>query len=326
MMRVDVSDVAPAGCRTLATEVVAPAPEEPAWLADPPAVMFCFPGGGMSRRYFDLAAPGYSFAEYACERGFVTVLVDHPGVGDSDGPDDGWTLTPETVARVNAAAAERMLAALKAGVVAGLPPFGPVAVIGIAHSAGALVLIHHQARRPQFDGVALLGWCGRGLPEYLDDSERALASRPGPLTPRLVEGAKRRFGDPLPTLPRGGSSMLVANPMPGGAHQALAGTRSPLLAVVGYASLIPGSVRPAAAIVDVPVFIGVGEHDIATGHHAIPAEFPASRDVTLFVLAGAGHNHNVEPGREDLWARVTDWAGGLARGARRGAGQAAVRI
>jgi alpha-beta hydrolase superfamily lysophospholipase len=322
MMRVDVSDVAPAGCRTLAMEVVAPAADAPAWLADPPAVLFCFPGGGMSRRYFDLAAPGYSFAEYACERGFVTVLADHPGVGDSDVPDDGWTLTPETVARVNAAAAGQMLAALKAGGVAGLPPLRPAAVIGVAHSAGALVLIHHQARRRQFDGVILLGWCGCGLPEYLDDSERALTSLPGPLTPRLVEGAKRRFGDPLHTLPRGGSQMLVANSMPAGAHQALADTRSPLLAVVGYASLIPGSVRPAAAIVDVPVFIGVGEHDIATGHHAIPAEFPASRDVTLFVLAGAGHNHNVEPGREDLWARVTDWAGDLTR---RGAGQAAVR-
>jgi len=322
MMRVDVSDVAPAGCRTLAMEVVAPAADAPAWLADPPAVLFCFPGGGMSRRYFDLAAPGYSFAEYACERGFVTVLADHPGVGDSDVPDDGWTLTPETVARVNAAAAGQMLAALAAGAVAGLPPLRPAAVIGVAHSAGALVLIHHQARRRQFGGVILLGWCGRGLPEYLDDSERALTSLPGPLTPRLVEGAKRRFGDPLHTLPRGGSQMLVANSMPAGAHQALAGTRSPLLAVVGYASLIPGSVRPAAAIVDVPVFIGVGEHDIATGHHAIPAEFPASRDVTLFVLAGAGHNHNVEPGREDLWARVTDWAGDLTR---RGAGQAAVR-
>ena len=63
------------------------------------AVLFCFPGGGMSRRYFDLAAPGYSFAEYACERGFTVITVDHPGVGDSDAPDDGWTLTPEVVAR-----------------------------------------------------------------------------------------------------------------------------------------------------------------------------------------------------------------------------------
>jgi hypothetical protein len=62
----------------------------------------------------------------------------------------------------------------------------------------------------------------------------------------------------------------------------------------------------------VPLFLGVGEHDIATEHHTIPSSFPASRDVTLFVLDGAGHNHNVEPGRAQLWERVTDWAGRVA--------------
>jgi len=43
------------------------------------------------------------------------------------------------------------------------------------------------------------------------------------------------------------------------------------------------------------------------------AEFPAAREVTLYVLAGAGHNHNVEPGRERLWAAIINWAGELGR-------------
>jgi alpha-beta hydrolase superfamily lysophospholipase len=317
-MRVDVSDVAPPGCQTLAMEVVAPAPSAAASLV----VLFCFPGGGMSRRYFDLTAPGYSFAEYASERGFVVILADHPGVGDSDAPDDGWTLTPETVARVNAAAVGRMLAALESGGVAGLPPLRPASVVGVAHSAGAHVLIHHQAHHPQFDGVILLGWCGRGLPEYLEDDERVLSSAPGELAAHLVAGAKRRHAEPLAVLPRGSSRLLVASSMPANVHQALVDARSPLLAVVGYAAMVPGSAGPAAARIDVPVFVGVGEHDIAVEHHAIPAEFPASRDITLFVLQGAGHNQNVEAGRGQLWARMTDWAGDLAR---RRATQDAVR-
>lgn len=309
VMRVDVSDVAPPGCRTLAMEVVAPAPAA----AASPVVLFCFPGGGMSRRYFDLTAAGYSFAEYASQRGFVMVLADHPGVGDSDAPDDGWALTPETVGRVNAAAVGRMLAALEAGGVAGLPPLRPAAVVGVAHSAGAHVLIHHQAHHPQFDGIILLGWCGRGLPEYLDDDERVLSSAPGDLAARLVAGAKRRHAEPLGVLPRGSSRLLVASSMPADVHQALVDARSRLLAVVGYASMVPGSAGQASARIDVPVFVGVGEHDIAVDHQAIPAEFPASRDVTLFVLQGAGHNQNVEAGREQLWARMTYWAGDLAR-------------
>jgi hypothetical protein len=28
----------------------------------------------------------------------------------------------------------------------------------------------------------------------------------------------------------------------------------------------------------------------------------------VFVLANAGHNHNVEPARERLWARLIGWA------------------
>ncbi len=105
--------------------------------------------------------------------------------------------------------------------------------------------------------------------------------------------------------------MLVASTMPPDAHRALADARAPLLAVVGYASMIPGSARHATARIGVPVFIGVGEHDIAAGHHEIPAEFPASRDVTLFVLAGAGRGHNVEPGREQIWARIISWVKAL---------------
>jgi pimeloyl-ACP methyl ester carboxylesterase len=311
-LRADVSDVAPPGCRTLAVEVVAAAAHAEGIGADSP-VVFCFPGGGMSRRYFDLAVPGYSFAEYVGGRGFVTVLVDHPGVGDSDAPDDGWTLTPQTVARVDAAAVSWVLAALRSGAVAGIPALRPSLVLGVAHSAGALVLIHHQAEYPQFDGVVLLGWGGHGLPEHLDDSELALGSDPDLLVSRLVDGAKKRHDKALTVLPRGSSRMLVAAEMPGDVHQALVDARSRLLAVVGYASLMPGSASRAAARIDVPVFLGVGENDIAVNHHQIPAEFPSSFDVTLFVLEAAGHNQNVEPNREQLWARVVGWAADLAR-------------
>jgi alpha-beta hydrolase superfamily lysophospholipase len=308
-IRVDVGDAAPPGCRTIAAEVVTPQP----WsAAEPPPVLFCFAGGGISRHYFDLAVPGYSFAEYACERGFVTVLMDHPGTGDSDVPDDGWSLTPETIARADAAAVDGVLAALKNGEVAGVPPLRPATVIGVGHSMGGLLLIYQQAGFPRFDGLAVLGWCARGLPEYLDESERELSSLDD-FEDRLVEGAKRLFGEPLPTQESGTEGLLTKNPIPDDVRRALAEARSRLLAVAGYASLIPRSAARESARIDVPVFLGVGEHDIVTGHHAIPAEFPTSRDVALFVLAGAGHNHNVEPGREELWARIADWADDLTR-------------
>jgi len=302
-LRADVANVAPAGCKTLAAEIVAGDD-----IAHDSTVLFCFPGGGMSRRYFDLAADSYSFAEYAARRGYVVVLVDHPGVGESDVPDDGWTLTPQVVARVNSVAVTELIETLRAGTVKGLPALDPKLTLGVAHSAGSLILIHHQSGYPRFDGVVLLGWGGHGLPEYLDATERALASQPDLLLPRLIEGAKKRHDEPLATIAHGGSRMFVANSMSPEAHQALVDARSRLLAVVGYASMIPRSASAAAALIDVPVFVGVGEKDLAVRHHEIPAEFPVSRDVTLFVLEGAGHNQNVEPNRAELWARFLGWS------------------
>ena len=318
VIRVDISDVAPPGCKELALEVIPPAagPDEPR------AVLVCFPGGGMTRRYFDLPVPGYSFARYAADHGFLIVLADHPGTGDSDAPDDGWSLTPGAVASIEAAAVDRALAMLRAGDVDGIAPLAPTTtVIGVAHSMGAHLLIHQAARLRRessglYAGLALLGWAGRGLPQYLDADDLTLgqldATDPEAFAVQLVASARRRFPDPLP-LGRGGSAeLLIKNPMTAEVRQALLDVRAPLLAVCGHASMIPGTARRAAAAVDVPVFLGVGEHDIATSHHLIPNEFPASDDITLYVLPGAGHNQNVEPRREELWKRVTSWADQLA--------------
>ncbi|HEX3964561.1 MAG TPA: alpha/beta fold hydrolase [Trebonia sp.] len=310
VLRVDVSDVAPPGCKELAFEVIAQA----AGLDAPRAVLLCFPGGGMTRGYFDLAVPGYSFARYASERGFLVVLVDHPGTGDSDAPDDGWSLTPQAVAGIEAAAVNRALAMLRAGDVDGIPPPAPTTtVIGVAHSMGAHLLIRQAAL---YAGLVLLGWAGNGLPQYLDPADRTLgqldATDPVAFARELVASARRRFNEPFPVMRRGSSRLLVKSALPADVRQELADVRAPLLAIVGHASMIPGSAKRAAAAIDVPVFLGVGENDIAADHRLIPNEFPASRDITLYVLPEAGHNHNVESRRVQLWERVTSWAAQLA--------------
>jgi alpha-beta hydrolase superfamily lysophospholipase len=274
-------------------------------------VLFCFPGGGMSRAYFDLAAPGYSFAEWAAARGYVVVLVDHPAVGESDVPEDGWSLTPDTIAAVEAVLVERVLAQLRAGELSPLPAIDPTLVVGVAHSAGGGLLIRQQADHAPYDAIAPLGWAGRGLPEYLTDEEKTLADKPDLTMDDLVAFAKARGDDPLPMLRRGSSPMLVHSEMPPDVHRALVAARTRLLVVAGHSSIIPGVTRLASVRVSVPVFLGVGDHDIARDAHRIPAEFPSSPDVTLYVLADAGHNHNVEPTRELLWERLDAWLHGL---------------
>lgn len=315
-LNISVEGLAPKGCRLIAADVF--------WSdgsghcdSERPVAVFCFPGGGMSRHYYDLPIAGYSFAAHLAAMGCLVVTVDHPGIGGSDVPDDPWELTPEVVADVDAVAVEGILDALRSGTVPGIPALAPSMALGVGHSAGALVVLHQQARRRSFDALALLGWSSHGLPEYLDEGQKDLANRPDRLSGELVDACRRRYQEALIDLPRGSSSMLMANTLDPHVHDALVEARSRLLAVIGYASMIPGSAAQATEAITVPVFLGVGDRDIATRHRSLPAEFPRSDDLTLFVLPNAGHNHNVEPGRAALWNRLAAWAWAVGATGRR---------
>jgi len=108
-VHVDVSSVAPAGVTDIVAEVFVPPIDVDGVYR---SVLFCFPGGGMSRRYYDLEVPAatgcYSMARYLAGLGHLTVTVDHVGVGDSSRPTDGFSLTPQVVADVDAAAVDHL--------------------------------------------------------------------------------------------------------------------------------------------------------------------------------------------------------------------------
>jgi pimeloyl-ACP methyl ester carboxylesterase len=251
----------------------------------------------MSRGYFDVQAPpelgNFSMVRHLVDRGFVVVTLDPPAVGESDTPDDGYTLTPEVVADVNAHAFDQVL-----------QEWPDSLHVGVGHSAGALLTVVQQARHRTYDALGLFGF-GRGGHEQfaLSQDERDQAGG-------IVELTRQRFGDPLPG---GGSTttspfLLGGMDVPPEALEALGVVKTRLLGVVGLTSMIPGSVDAEMAAVDVPVFLGLGEHDIAGDPHTIPACFTACNDFTLFVLPGTGHNHNVAPNRELLWERFAVWA------------------
>jgi len=250
----------------------------------------------MSRAYFDLQPPpalgNYSMVRHLTDRGFVVVTLDPPAVGESDEPDDGYALTPDVVADVHARAFDELLAR-----------WPDATRIGVGHSAGALLTVVQQARHRSYDALGLLGF-GRGGHEQfaLTIEEREQAGG-------IVALTRQRFGNPLP----GGSTstspfLLGGMDVPPDVLAALGAVKSRLLAVVGLVSMIPGSVDAEMAAVDVPVFLGIGEHDIAGDPHVIPSCFTGTNDFTLFVLPGTGHNHNVAPNRELLWERFVVWA------------------
>jgi hypothetical protein len=273
----------------------------------PVPVACCFPGGGMSADYFTL--PGaYDMAAHLARTGIVVLAIDHPGVGASDVPVDPWTLTPAAVAAAGAAAAAELVDRLRTGRLAsGLAPVPGAVPVGVGHSMGAMLVAIQQAHQRPYAGLVLLGHSGRGLPEVLTPEELATAGDGNAVRDAIVGLAQARFGTPLPLGTTDASELLVGPDAPADALAAIGTSRSALLAVCGLAAMIPGSHDAELAAVDVPVLVGLGDHDIAGDPEAAPGWLTGSRDVTLFVLRDAHHNHNIAPTRAELWDRVASW-------------------
>lgn len=310
-----VHDVAPAGAAHVVADVVVdPAAGPP---PGPRVVLTCLPGGGMSRRYFDLRAEGdgdaWSMAAHLAAHGVIVVLLDHPAVGDSDVPDDPYELSPAVVAAVDARATQLVLAGLRAGTL--VPDLGPVehlVSVGCGHSMGAMLTVYAQAATRLHHGLALLGFAGGGLLDRLSDEERTFAGDPEGFAAVAARLTRERFGRPLSRGSTGPSPFLLAVDVPDNAIAAITAAGGNLLNVCGLTSMIPGASRPQLEAIDVPVFLGVGQFDITGPSHQIPAQFPRSNDVTLFVCPQMGHNHNVAPTRTVLWDRLLDWLHVLA--------------
>lgn len=305
---IDVRDVAPAGAHEVRMDVFAPDDS-----SSPVIVLCCLPGGGMSRKYWDIEPPApyddYSMARHLADRGLVVVPIDPIGVGDSSRPDDGYTLRVETVAAVNAAVVERVVDDLRAGRIAGIGPRTVSRIIGVGHSAGAKITCAQQAASRSYDALCLLGFGAAGLPQALNADELQYANDPEGFAREIVRLARARWhDDPLPPGTTATSPILLAGmDVPPAVLDAVAATSSSLLALVGLSSMVPGSIARELATIDVPIFVGVGSHDIGGPPHEIPAAFPSSTDFTLFVLPVAGHNHNVAPNRHALWDRMINW-------------------
>jgi hypothetical protein len=143
-----------------AQTVVTVCAPEPSQLTRSTIVMFGWPGGGYSRRYFDLqleGRSGYSQADYHVSRGDVFVACDHVGVGDSTIPE--VALNHSQIAAINAWTAAEVLERLRKGTVAdGLPALPSAVAIGMGQSYGGLLLTVLQAEHRTFSAVAMLGW------------------------------------------------------------------------------------------------------------------------------------------------------------------------
>ena len=304
------------GVLDLAVEIFWPDRIDP---GKPVVSYFCLPGGSINRHYYNLKAEGddsFSFAAMMARQGAITVAVDHLGVGESDRPRDGFLLTPDRLAQANANAAATVLAGLRDGsLIEELPPIGGLVSIGVGHSMGGMLTVLQQALRHQHDGLLLMGFANGGLLAHLPEPAHRLSGNPEAVTAEIEAVARSIFPEPYQRIQpsREASEIFQGATAERAGIDAIKPTRDNLLVIGGLQSMIPGSIAPALNMVDVPVFLGLGDRDIAGPPHAIPAIFPNSPDVTLTVLQQTGHCQFIFPSRAELFRRIGEWTSFIIR-------------
>jgi pimeloyl-ACP methyl ester carboxylesterase len=293
---------------------------EPDRLVEKQPVVFAVPGGGYARGYYDMHFPGhdgYSQAQHHVDRGLVVVAIDHLGVGDSS-PEVAESLRIEDIAAANDLAVRSIAQKLRDGTaVAAYPAIDVGARIGMGQSMGGGVAVIMAARHHTFDAVVVLGYSAihtvLPMPEQ-DETARASEyfdydrdTAPDELSvaeasAHIKEFLYPFFRDDVPpdiveADTRGGYPMRTSAPPFGSATL-------PLCVV---AMLSPGYIKAEAAELDIPVFIGVGDRDVAPDPHAEPAAYENATDITLFICERMAHMHNFASTRRKLWDRVAGW-------------------
>jgi pimeloyl-ACP methyl ester carboxylesterase len=297
---------------------------EPDRLVEGQPVVFALPGGGYSRGYYDMyfrGHVGYSQAQHHVERGLAVVAIDHLGVGESS-PEVAETVRIEDIAAANAFAVQAIIERLRSGTVSAEYPSVDVgARIGMGQSMGGGVSVIMAARHHTYDAVAVLGYSAihtvLPLPkheettrtsEHFDDARdtapdelsvaEASAHVPDFLYPFFWQDVP---ADIVDADTRGGYPIRTNAPSFGSAA----------LPNCAVAMLSPGYIMDEAAEVDVPVFIGLGERDVAPEPHREPTAYPNSTDVSLFICERMAHMHNFASTRQKLWDRLAYWSAGV---------------
>jgi pimeloyl-ACP methyl ester carboxylesterase len=246
---------------------------------EPRALVWCVPGGGVDRRYWDVPVEGavgdYSFPHRAVPRGYFVVTADHLGTGDSS--------RPATVDADDAVdAMSRALAAVRRDLrVEHLPS------VGVGHSMGSGLTLHQQDRFHDHAGLVITGWSNIALTLPADDGNFY------PLGTAGVKSDMRRHnhGEGV-TAELKAANVAIRTQMP-----------EPALGWVIEASRL----ADAARRVDVPVLLAHGKEDVTPDPAADAALYERAPSVETIVLPRSHHWHSGSPDRHVLWDAMVSW-------------------
>jgi len=292
----------------IAATVFAP---EPGAVRTPPTVIVAIPGGTYTGAYWHLDVPGetgYNFAERATADGAVVVALDNLGTGRSSQPDDADLLTFESVAAANAAVAAWAADAARAGTLhPDLPPLGDVRLVGVGHSLGGQLLVVQQARHRSFRRVGVLGSSFLGNAHVGSDVvDTAALIAEAEVRMRAMAGSS--WDDGYLSVPREAlRPQFHAPDVPADVLAVDDATATVLPRRLAVAAIASAAAAHYPGQVHVPVFLCFAEVDMSPDPRREATLYTSSNDVTLFLLAGSAHCHNLARTRHVLWDRLVPW-------------------
>lgn len=315
--RIDVTQAADLG-QKIEMAVTVYLPDEPCLPGKPIAIFAC-PGGGYSRRYFELHFEGhknYSEAAWHAARGTIYISIDHVGVGDSTIPDLS-RITFETLAATHDSCVRQIAKALQTGTLTdGYPPIKSLFMVGMGQSMGGGVTVLAQGKHATFDAIAPCGVSAihtvlpQRTPEACEHGKaRFDAVAAGKAKSHLEtehEGVDYLYAFHWEDIPQD----ILHQDMKGGypIRQTSPEFGSLTIPYCAVQMMLPGAFAADAAKVTVPVFIANGERDVCPHPHAEAGAYQNSRDVTVFIVPKMAHMHNFASTREVLWQRLHDWS------------------
>lgn len=260
-------------------------------------LLFCLPGGGLTRDYFDLA-PHYSFVTRMTDAGHSVITMDHPGIATNAFPSDHPYFTPRDAARY-------LHLALKQWNISS-------PIIGIGHSMGGMMIMLMQGAHGSFSGLGLFGSSAGGLDWGLSEDEKHYINQEANFKRDLEKLALAKFGGPYSRASGGPSGESITF---GGETADLTKRLREISCEMNSASammsMMRGSFKTEVEAITVPLLFAFGDHDIGIPPKDVPKDFVNSKSAEVIILENTGHNHFAFKSIETLCEKFDYWASNL---------------
>lgn len=259
--------------------------------------LFCLPGGGLTKDYFDLDEH-YSFAARMTALGYSVITMDLPGIASNAFPGDYPYFTPRQ-------AAGYLSKALRSWTKDKI-------IIGVGHSMGGMMAMLMQGHHSPFKALALFGSSAGGLDWGLSEDEKKYINDEESLKRDLKTLSLAKFGASF-TRSSGGPSgeSIVFGGETVELTSRLRDISCEMHAASAMMSMVRGSFRTEVEAINVPLFFAFGDHDIGIPVQDVPKDFVNAPSTELIILENTGHNHFAFKSIQALCEKLDYWASNL---------------